>query len=137
MSLQLLGRLLERHKRIVGRPCSLPNLLTLLPPLSLRPAFIMLIHAIRSASLVALLAASSVFTSPLRSRTPYAVKESHNVPKKWNDIGPAPPNTVINLHIGLKQSQFDELERHLYEGMPFLQIKVNYYIRAFWLTRAS
>lgn len=80
----------------------------------------MLIHAIRSASLVALLAASSVFTSPLRSRTPYAVKESHNVPNKWNNIGPAPPNTVINLHIGLKQSQFDELERHLYEGMPFL-----------------
>lgn len=76
----------------------------------------MLTTAIRSASLAALLATSLVLTSPVRTRTAYEIKDSHNVPPQWTNIGPAPRNTVINLHIGLKQSQFDELERHLYEG---------------------
>lgn len=76
----------------------------------------MLTNAICSASLVILLATTPVFTSPVHARTAYEVKESHNFPSTWTNIGPAPPNTVINLHIGLRQSQFDELERHLYEG---------------------
>ncbi|KAA6413001.1 MAG: tripeptidyl peptidase [Lasallia pustulata] len=33
----------------------------------------------------------------------------------WTRVGPAPADHRINLQIGLKQSQFDELERHLYE----------------------
>lgn len=67
---------------------------------------------------LALLAASTtVLSSPLRSRTEYAVKDTHNVPSKWYEVGPAPAHALLHLHIGLKQSQFDELERHLYEGM--------------------
>lgn len=76
----------------------------------------MLMHLVPSASLALLLASGSVNASPLQARSPYVVKDSHNAPSMWNDIGPAPSDTLINLHIGLKQSQFDELERHLYEG---------------------
>ncbi len=56
-------------------------------------------------------------TSPLRIRSPFAVKEFHPVPSKWSRFGPAPEDHVINLQIGLKQSRFKELERHLYEGL--------------------
>ncbi len=68
-----------------------------------------------SAALIALFAAL-VTSSPLRVRSPYAVKETHPVPSQWSNVGPAPADHVINLQIGLKQSQFDELERHLLEG---------------------
>ncbi|KAA6408198.1 MAG: tripeptidyl peptidase [Lasallia pustulata] len=53
-------------------------------------------------------------SSPVHPCTPYAVKDSHVVPRKWTRVGPAPTDHRINLQIGLKQSQFDELERHLY-----------------------
>ena len=67
---------------------------------------------------LALLAASTtILSSPLRSRTDYAVKDTHKVPSKWYEVGQAPAHALLHLHIGLKQSQFDDLERHLYEGM--------------------
>jgi tripeptidyl-peptidase-1 len=52
----------------------------------------------------------------LKSRTPYAVKDRHNVPRQWSRVGQAPALHIIELQIGLKQGNFDELERHLYEG---------------------
>jgi tripeptidyl-peptidase-1 len=63
----------------------------------------------------------AVFASPIRARTPYSVKETHFVPHKWIRRGRAPGSHMIQMQIGLKQSQFDELERHLYEGItkPF------------------
>ena len=70
----------------------------------------------RAALLTLSIAASLAFGSPIRARSPYAVKETHNVPSKWSRVGPAPRDHLINLSIGLKQSQFEELERHLYEG---------------------
>lgn len=76
----------------------------------------MLMH-LHSVSLALLAASTTILTSPLRSRTEYAVKDTHIVPSKWYEVGPAPPDTLLHLHISLKQSQFDELERHLYEGM--------------------
>ena len=63
------------------------------------------------------LATSSVFASPLASRVIYAVKENHHVPQKWSVVGVPPKDHVLHLQIGLKQSQFDELERQLMEGM--------------------
>lgn len=69
-----------------------------------------------TALLSAAAAAQAALATPIRARTPYAVKESHYVPRQWSNTGPAPESHVIHLHIGLKQSQFDELERHLYEG---------------------
>jgi tripeptidyl-peptidase-1 len=71
----------------------------------------------RSALIVLLAVVEAAIGSPVRVRSPYAVKDTHNVPRKWSRIGPAPSDHVIHLQIGLKQSQFDELERHLYEGI--------------------
>lgn len=46
----------------------------------------------------------------------YGTKDEHYVPRAWRRIGPAPGDHMIRLQIGLKQSGFSELERHLYEG---------------------
>lgn len=72
-------------------------------------------------SLLAFALASEAFASPVKSRTAYTVKETHFVPQKWQQVGKAPGDHVLHLNIGLKQSSFDELERHLYEGLvlPF------------------
>ena len=69
-----------------------------------------------SATLLAVLYTAAL-GSPLPSRQIYAIKDSHNVPKQWSRSGPAPAGHWINLNIGLKQSRFDELEKHLYEGI--------------------
>jgi hypothetical protein len=74
-----------------------------------------MLTSIGLAAFLAVLASAS----PLQIRTPYAVKESHPVPRKWSRVGPAPAEHVINLQIGLKQGNFNELERHLYEGEYF------------------
>ena len=76
----------------------------------------MLMLALQSGSLAFLLATTGVIASPVRTRSPYVVKDVHNVPNRWWNSGPAPAHRIINLHIGLKQGQFDELERNLYEG---------------------
>ncbi|OCL15233.1 subtilisin-like protein [Glonium stellatum] len=49
------------------------------------------------------------------SRPPYAIKETHRVPRKWAKLSRANASDIINLQIGLKQTRFEELERHLYE----------------------
>ncbi|GAB7351680.1 hypothetical protein MBLNU459_g2275t1 [Dothideomycetes sp. NU459] len=56
-----------------------------------------------------------VLSKPVFSRSPYGVKDSHFVPAKWSDLGAAPADHTIELRIALKQHQFQELERHLYE----------------------
>lgn len=71
--------------------------------------------------LTAVLAAqSAVASAVVRSRSSYAVKERHNVPRKWKRVARAPSEGIIKLNIALKQSQFEELERHLYEGKEIL-----------------
>lgn len=64
----------------------------------------------------ALFAAQLTFASPVRSRTPYQVKDVHNVPRGWRRVRRAPADHVIDLQIGVKQSNFAELEKNLYEG---------------------
>ena len=76
----------------------------------------MLTPSLPSASAALLAFASIVSSSPIGTRTNYEIKDSHYVPKGWTNIGRAPPNAVLNLHIGLKQAGLDELERQLYEG---------------------
>ena len=70
-----------------------------------------------TSALFTALVAGFASASPLRVRSPYVVKETHSVPHQWTEVAPAPANHIIQLQIGLKQSQFDELERHLYEGI--------------------
>lgn len=67
--------------------------------------------------LVAGLIVRPILCSPINSRSPYGVKDSHFVPSKWSAVGAAPAEHTIELKIALKQDQFHELERHLYEGM--------------------
>jgi tripeptidyl-peptidase-1 len=63
------------------------------------------------------IAAQTVFGTPIQSRTAYAVKETHRAPRKWTQLGRAPREKMLYLHIGVKQGQFGELERHLNEGV--------------------
>lgn len=62
-------------------------------------------------------AAQVVASSPMQARTAYAVKETHFVPRTWRNVGKPAEDFVVHLNIGLKQSNFEELERHLYEGL--------------------
>lgn len=64
-------------------------------------------------------AAQAVFGSPIQSRTAYAVKETHYLPRGWVKTGRASAERMLNINIGVKQSQFNELERHVYEGMCY------------------
>lgn len=61
-------------------------------------------------------AASTAAINKRNDRANYETKEDFYVPNGWQRVAEADPNHVINLSFGLKQSNFDELERHLYEG---------------------
>lgn len=65
--------------------------------------------------LAGLLAAGSAIAAPTAGSN-YAVKETHYVPGGWTRVSEAPGDHRIELSISVKQSQFDELERHLNEG---------------------
>jgi len=60
-------------------------------------------------------AAQGVFATPI-ARSVYAVKETHYAPRKWSQKGRAPKGQMLALQIAVKQGDFAELERHLYEG---------------------
>ncbi|KAF2020370.1 subtilisin-like protein [Aaosphaeria arxii CBS 175.79] len=68
-----------------------------------------------SSLLSAALAAQASLATPLRSRSPYSVKETHIPPHGWEKLNRAAGDRYIQLEIALKQSNFAELERHLYE----------------------
>jgi tripeptidyl-peptidase-1 len=59
--------------------------------------------------------AQAVLATPI-ARSTYAVKETHYVPRRWTQQGRAPKDQMLALQIGVKQGDFEELERHLYEG---------------------
>jgi tripeptidyl-peptidase-1 len=62
-------------------------------------------------------AAQIILGTPIRARTEYSVKETHPIPRGWSPAGRAHGNHMLHLQIGLKQENFDELDRHLYESM--------------------
>lgn len=76
----------------------------------------MISNIIRDVLMTYLACAGTVLASPSHRRADYAVKERHYVPRSWTRVGPAPSQHQIQLHIGVKQGNFNELERHLYEG---------------------
>lgn len=73
-------------------------------------------RTVLSTLLSAAIAAQAVLASPIRARSPYSVKETHYAPREWTKLNRANGESLIELQIGLKQGNFDELERHLYEG---------------------
>lgn len=66
--------------------------------------------------LLALAIASGTFALP-HPEVDYGfrLKESIVPPRGWQKVSAAPADHIIHLRIGLPQSRFDELERHLYE----------------------
>lgn len=61
---------------------------------------------------------AAVLGDAVRPRNSYSVKEKHTVSRRWTAVDRAPRSHMIHLQIGLKQSNFEELERHLNEGVP-------------------
>jgi hypothetical protein len=70
------------------------------------------------ATLVAALASCFMpaIASPVARRSDLVVKDYHPAPPAWANIGAPPAEHMLRLSIGLTQSRFSELERHLYEG---------------------
>jgi tripeptidyl-peptidase-1 len=68
-----------------------------------------------SALLAAAFAAQAALASPIRSRSPYVVKEEHFVPHGWSKLARSNGNGRINLQIGLKQGNMDALIQQLHE----------------------
>lgn len=60
--------------------------------------------------------AQNAFGGPVKARSAYAIKESHFVPSKWTRGERAVAERMLHLQIGVKQANFDTLERHLLEG---------------------
>ena len=73
--------------------------------------------AVRLAVVALFLSTYGASASPLQNAHAFVVKDAHPVPKSYTKTGPAPATQVLDLQIGLKQAQFDELERQLYDGM--------------------
>ena len=46
----------------------------------------------------------------------HSIKERSQIPDGWTPVRHAPLDSVIELHVGLKQNQFEKVEQHLYEG---------------------
>lgn len=55
-------------------------------------------------------------TSPVLSGLDYVLKESHNVPPRWSQVGEPHALQPIKLNIGLKPSNVDLLKQHLHQG---------------------
>ncbi|KAF7442962.1 Pro-kuma-activ multi-domain protein [Pyrenophora tritici-repentis] len=63
---------------------------------------------------IAVIAACNALATP-NARSPYAIKETHFAPDEWSKQERTHGRKTIQLQIGLKQGQFDELDRHLQE----------------------
>ncbi|KAJ9603206.1 hypothetical protein H2200_012501 [Cladophialophora chaetospira] len=59
--------------------------------------------------------ALSASATPLNPRFDYTVKESHNVPPQWSNIGNPDPLHHLTLNIGLQPNDFESLEHHLHQ----------------------
>ena len=68
-------------------------------------------------ALLLLAGTTAASASAFAQRSPYLLKETHNVPPRWKEVGAPASDHVIYLQIGLRQSNFEKLEEHLYEGI--------------------
>lgn len=69
-----------------------------------------------SALLTLALGAASVLGGPIVSRSTYAVKGSHPVPRGWRQASKAPADHELEMRFGLTQGDFKGLEKHLFQG---------------------
>lgn len=77
----------------------------------------MFVHALVSCLVATCLhnAAQAVPLSKPEVRSPYAVKETHFVPREWTNVGNPHPEANIDLKIGFVNKNFAKLEQQLYE----------------------
>jgi tripeptidyl-peptidase-1 len=78
--------------------------------------------------LLSAIAARDALASPIQARSPYVVKETHFAPREWTKLDRAHGGKTIQLQIGLKQGNFEELDRHLHEGMLFMSEKITVFL---------
>jgi tripeptidyl-peptidase-1 len=64
---------------------------------------------------LSLSALTLVVNAGLSSRSLYDIKEKHRTPSNWVREEQAPADHELQLHIGLKQRGFSQLERQLLE----------------------
>ncbi|KUJ19762.1 subtilisin-like protein [Mollisia scopiformis] len=57
----------------------------------------------------------SINATPLKSSSPYVVKDNHPILIGWQKVNRAPRDAQCHLQIGLKHGEFEALERNLYE----------------------
>jgi tripeptidyl-peptidase-1 len=81
-------------------------------------ALLVLVHIMFSKTIqYALLAVgiSGVYSLPSPARTSYGLKERHDPPVSWIEVGQPSKDEVIHLQIGLKQQNEGVIESHLLE----------------------
>ncbi|KAH8801761.1 peptidase S8/S53 domain-containing protein [Xylogone sp. PMI_703] len=71
--------------------------------------------SLRSLLLSIATVAPEVVSSISQVRSDYVLKETHHIPRGWRRGDRAPEHYLLDLNIGVKQANFSELERHLYE----------------------
>lgn len=81
----------------------------------LRPRTVHVSFHILSTLLSVLVVVPTLLSASCADCTSYSIKERHQVPDGWIYVRRAPLHSEIELQIGLKQSRFRELERHLSE----------------------
>jgi tripeptidyl-peptidase-1 len=82
---------------------------------------------VRLIYLVSALAAHAANAVPTHDQRSYQIKETHIVPRKWQKIERAPSSHIIDLQIGMRQGNFEELEKRLNEGEnPTTSIATNF-----------
>lgn len=104
----------ERELELFGFPAPQPSA----SPHHSPPFVATNMRGLATTLLSAVIAAQTVLASPIRARSPYLVKETHNAPHGWTKQDRANGDRIIQLQIGLKQGNWDELEKQLYEGKP-------------------
>jgi hypothetical protein len=95
--------------------CSLPSRMSLFPSVLAFLVSISITMPGASILFAATVLAQAALAVPV-ARSGYAVKETHFVPQRWTQKGRAPKHQMLALQIGVKQGNFAQLERQLYEG---------------------
>lgn len=80
-------------------------------------------------TLLLALSVSAVLGGPI-TRSTYAVKGSHPVPRGWRALDRAPQDHKMELRIGLTQGDFKGLEKHLFEASTPTHSKYGHHLTA-------
>lgn len=66
--------------------------------------------------LIGLIVFDKAIAAPTSVGNQHSIKERHDVPRGWIRIGAVPDSHLINLHIGLRQNDQAEIEKHVLQA---------------------